>query len=132
MKNLIFKNDNFYLVDDLGKNAGKTRKVSGYNIDTISKTNMPHQFFNNKIVIYGTHTCPYCLGIVEFLKGKPKLYKKLIFVAIDTEPVMFFNRPAIFTLLKSQIKKHRTIPMVFDDGVFIGGCDDSKIYYEKL
>ena len=46
MKNLIFKNELFYLADDDSKPNGQTKSVSGYNLKTISKTNMPHQYFN--------------------------------------------------------------------------------------
>ena len=37
---------------------------------------MPDQYFNKKIVIYGRTTCPYCIGILDYLKKKPSLYKK--------------------------------------------------------
>ena len=135
MKNLIYKNNLFYLSDDETDSNGKTKSVSGYNSKTLSKTNMPHNYFNKKIVIYGRFTCPYCLGILEYLKKKPLLYKKTIFVDIEAEPTEYFNRDKLLSILKANEKtfnkKHSTVPIVFNKGEFIGGCDDSKIYFEK-
>ena len=132
MKNLIFKNDLFYLADEPNINKGQTRSVSGYNASTISKLNMPHHYFNKKIIIYGRHTCPYCLGILNFLKNKPSLYKKIVFVEIDTEPSNFFNKNNLLLILKPIIKSHSTVPIVFDKGEFIGGSDASQIYFDSL
>ena len=132
MKNLIFKNDLFYLVDEIGTTKGQTRSVSGYNATTISKTNMPHQYFNKKIVIYGRNTCPYCIGILDYLSKNPLLYKKVVFIEIDTEPLNYLSKTNILLLLKPSIKTHTTVPIVFDKNVFIGGADASKIYFDSL
>jgi len=133
MKHLIFKNDLFFLSDEVDKKNGQSRSVTGYNASTISKTNMPHQYFNNKIVIYGRYTCPYCNGILEFFKSKPLLNKKMIFVNIEEEPSKFFNKTNLLNILisneKTFNKDHSTVPIVFDKGKFIGGSDDSKIYF---
>ena len=134
MKNLLFKNGLFYLSDEVGKNKGKTKSVSGYNIDTISNTNMPHTYFNTKIVIYGRNDCPYCKGILSFLKKKPLLYKKVVYVNISNEPIQFLQFDNLLKHLQSDTtfkKDHETVPIVFNKGIFIGGCDDSKIYFSK-
>jgi glutaredoxin len=136
MKNLIYKNDLIYLSDEVGKNDGKTISVSGYNSTTLSNTNMPHQYFNKKIVIYGRHSCPYCLGALEFLKKTPTLYKKVIFVDIEGEPSKFFSKSNLLSILNSNEKtfkkEHTTVPMVFDNGVFVGGSTDSEKYFGKM
>ena len=77
MKNLIKKNNVFYLSDDNNFKNGITRKVS--NDYTITTDHMPHVRFKNYIVIYGRYTCPYCIGLNDFLKTKPELDKKTIF-----------------------------------------------------
>lgn len=134
MKNLIFKNELFYLADDDNKTNGQTKSVSGYNLKTISKTNMPHQYFNKKIVIYGRYTCPYCIGILDYLKKKPTLYKKTIFVDIEGEPSDFVSKTKLLSILASDKtfnKSHSTVPIVFDKGVFIGGSDKSQEYFDS-
>ena len=134
MKNLIFKNELFYLADDDSKPNGQTKSVSGYNLKTISKTNMPHQYFNKKIVIYGRYTCPYCIGILDYLKKKPTLYKKTIFVDIEREPSDFVSKTKLLSILASDKtfnKSHSTVPIVFDKGVFIGGSDKSQEYFDS-
>ena len=82
MKNLIYKNEKYYLCDEISNTQGKTCMITKY---IATKDNMPHMKFNKKrIVIYGRSTCPYCIGILDFLRKKPELYKKIIFVEIDT------------------------------------------------
>jgi len=136
MKNLIFKNDLFYLSDEVGKKNGKSKSESGYNADSISNKNMPHQYFNNKIVIYGRHTCPYCIGALASLKKKPLLYKKVIFVDIEAEPSNYFSKANLINILKSNEstfdKSHSTVPIVFDKGVFVGGADKSEEYFKDM
>ena len=134
MKNLIYKNELFYLSDEVGKKNATTKSVSGYNLNTISENNMPHKYFDNKIVIYGRSTCPYCLGILEYLKKTPTLYKKVIFVEINTEPMKYFDKLNLLNILKkdkSFNKNHSTVPMVFNKGLFIGGSDDSKAFFSN-
>ena len=53
MKYLIYKNDLFYLSDEENEDKGQTRSVTGYNEKTLSKSNMPQQYFNKKIVFHG-------------------------------------------------------------------------------
>ena len=132
MKYLIFKNNLFYVSDEMGNEHGQTRSVTGYNNETLSKSNMPHQYFNKKIVIYGRNTCPYCIGILEYLSKNPLLYKKVVFIEIDTEPLNYLSKTNILLLLKPSIKTHTTVPIVFDKNVFIGGADASKIYFDSL
>ena len=133
MKNLLYKNELFYLADEDNEINGKTRSVSGYNKETLSKSNMPHQYFNKKIVIYGRYTCPYCVGILEYLKKDSSLYKKVVFVNIEAEPSEYFSYTNLLKILKANEKtfkkSHSTVPIVFDKGVFVGGADDSKKYF---
>jgi len=133
MKNLLYKNDLFYLSDDTVKNKGQTKSVSGYNKETLTKTNMPHQYFNNKIVVYGRYTCPYCVGILEFFKKKSSLNKKVIFIDMEATPSEYFSYTNLLKILnaneKTFKKHHKTVPIVFDKGVFIGGADDSRKYF---
>jgi len=136
MKHLIFKKNLFYLSDEENELNGQTRSVTGYNMETLSKTNMPHQYFNKKIVIYGRYTCPYCIGILDYFKTKPLLNKKVVFVDIEAEPSDFFSKEKLINILKNNEntfkKSHTTVPIVFYKDEFIGGSDDSKKYFDKL
>ena len=135
MKYLIYKNELIYLSDEDGETNGQTRSVSGYNEKTLSKTNMPQQYFNKKIVIYGRNTCPYCIGILDYFKGKPLLNKKVVFIDIEAEPIEYFSKDKLLNILKSNDKtfkkNHNTVPIVFYKGEFIGGSDDTKKYFDN-
>jgi glutaredoxin len=135
MKYLIYKNDLIYLSDEDEDANGQTRSVSGYNAKTLSNTNMPQQYFNKKIVIYGRNSCPYCIGILDYFKEKPLLNKKVIFVDIEAEPSKFFSKSNLLNILKSNEatfkKTHTTVPIVFYKGEFIGGSDDTKKYFDN-
>ena len=100
MKYLIFKNDLFYLTDDENEVKGQTRSVTGYNSKTLTKSNMPQQYFTKKIVIYGRNTCPYCISILDYFKEKPILNKKVIFVDIEAEPSEYFSKDKLINILK--------------------------------
>lgn len=128
MKNLIYKNNSYYLCDEMNDPKGKTCIITKY---IASKTNMPHKRFNKRIVIYGRSTCPFCIGILDFLKKKLELYKKIIFVEIDVEPSDLFSKSNLLNILNPEIGNHSTVPMVFDKGIFIGGSDKSKDYFAK-
>jgi glutaredoxin len=132
MKNLIYKNDKFYLCDDKENKNGQTCLVSKY---IASNTNMPHKQFKNKIVIYARPTCPYCIDFLDFLKknNNTGYYDKLIYVEVDSDsPDSIFSKYNILKNLKEDINNHSTVPIVFHNGKFIGGSDDSKKYFKNL
>ena len=133
MKNLIYKNEKFYLCDEKGSKDGKTCVVSKY---IASKTNMPHKQFKKNIVMYARPSCPYCISFVKFLKDNNKStghYDKLIYIEVDSEsPNDLFSKDNILKNLNKDIKEHSTVPIVFHNTQFIGGSDDSKKYFTNL
>lgn len=135
MKNLIYKNEKFYLCDEKGSKNGQTCLVSKY---IASDINMPHKQFKNKIVIYARPTCPYCIDFLEFLKkyndnDNNRYYDKLIYVEVDSDsPNSIFSKNSILKNLKTEIKNHSTVPIVFHNGKFIGGSDTSKEYFGNI
>ena len=130
MKTLIFNNNKYYLCDEISNPQGKTCLITKY---VATKDKMPHtQFSKRRIVIYGRSTCPYCIGILDFLRKKPTLYKKVIFVEIDSEPSDLFSKSKLLNILKNDINGHSTVPIVFDKGIFIGGSDKAKEFYSDL
>jgi glutaredoxin len=127
MKNLIKKNNVFYLSDDTNTKNGITRKVT--NDYKITSDQMPHVRFKNYIVIYGRYTCPYCIGLIDFFKTKPELDRKTIFVEVDMDQEPMLKKSKLLETLKNEIGAHSTVPIVFDKGKFIGGSTDTKLYY---
>ena len=131
MKNLIYKNETYYLCDEMSNLQGKTTCTSKQYV--ASKDNMPHtKFSKSHIVIYGRSTCPYCIKILNFLKTKDALYKKVIFVEIDSEPSELFAKKNLLSILQSDIGSHTTVPIVFYKGEFIGGSDKAKDFFTNF
>jgi len=120
MKQLIYKNNIYYMSDDISDSKGKTR-ILKYKA---SPEEMPHKHFSKYVIIYGRHTCPYCIKTVELLK-----YPKVLFIEIDTEPNELFSKQNLLDILKPEIKDHTTVPIVFDKGKFIGGASDAETYF---
>jgi glutaredoxin len=131
MKKLFYKNNIFYLEDDMSNNRnniGKTHLIDKYKI---TKKKMPHKYFKDHIVIYGRYSCPYCQNAIELLKNN----KKVIFVEVDTEspiilelntkgttnPRKYLHKDTLVEILKDELKGHTTVPIIFKDGKFIGG-----------
>ena len=122
MKKFFFKDNVFYLEDPIPKDSNnnghaKTHILKSYKM---SKKNMPHKYFKDHIVIYGRYTCPYCQNAIELLKKNPKV----IFVEVDTEPMKYLGKANLVTILKAEIGNHTTVPMIFKDGIFIGGSSE--------
>ena len=133
MKTLIYKNEKYYLCDEKGTQNGQTCSVSKY---VASKTNMPHKRFKNKIVIYARPTCPYCIGLLDFLKQNNNttgFHDNIIYIEVDSESHNnIFSKTNILKNLQSEIKNHSTVPIVFYKGHFIGGSDTSKEYFTNI
>ena len=133
MKTLIYKNEQFWLCDEKGSKKGKTCVVANYNA---SSKNMPHKQFKTNIVVYARTQCPYCVSLVKFLKKDNKTtgyYDNLIYIKVDSEsPNDLFSKYNLFNILKKDINDHETVPVVFHNSKFIGGSDDSQIYFANL
>lgn len=123
MKRLIYHNGKYYLSDDLKNKNGKTM-ILDY---IVSKSNMPHKYFKDEIVIYGRSSCPYCIKTIELLKN----LENVIFVEIDSEPHNLFDKVKLLDILHNEIGNHKTVPIVFDKGKFIGGASDSEKHWSS-
>ena len=133
MKNLIYKNEKYYLCDEKGSKDGKTCIVSNY---IASKTNMPHKYFKKNIVMYARSHCPYCISFIKFLKDNNKTtgyYDKLIYIEVDSESYNnIFSKDNILKNSHKDIIDHSTVPIVFHNGKFIGGAETSKEYFINI
>lgn len=66
------------------------------------------------VTLYLTPTCPYCHRAKQLLT-----HKGVMFDAIDLS-----QQPAAVRTELMQRTGSRTVPQIFIDGQFIGGCDD--------
>ena len=74
-------------------------------------------------VIFFKKTCPYCVNALNKLRQSHVKYKGYDINAIDGDVQRLLE---LFIKHKDQIKfdpNHKTIPIIFYNGVFIGGQD---------
>ena len=73
-----------------------------------------------KIIIYSSASCPYCVRAKQLLKEKGLAYTEIRVDLDDAE------REKMITL-----SGRRTVPQIFFDDQHIGGCDDLYAYFKK-
>jgi len=67
-----------------------------------------------KAKIYIKPTCPFCVRAVALLKEKN----------IDTEVFDVSNDPQLRAKVAESVGGYRTVPMIFLNGEFVGGCSE--------
>jgi len=68
----------------------------------------------NRVEIYTTAICPYCVMAKQFLQKKGLAYEE---VRIDTDPA---RRDEML----ARSEGRRTVPQIFVNGAHVGGFDD--------
>lgn len=68
----------------------------------------------NRVEIYTTAMCPYCVSAKQFLQKKGLAYEE---VRIDSDPV---RRDEML----ARSAGRRTVPQIFVNGAHVGGFDD--------
>jgi glutaredoxin 3 len=68
----------------------------------------------NRVEIYTTAICPYCVSAKNFLKQRGLEWEE---VRVDTDPV---RRDEML----ARSGGRRTVPQIFVNGVHVGGFDD--------
>jgi glutaredoxin len=77
--------------------------------------------------IYSKSRCPFCRKAKVLLEEEPyTIIDCDQYLADDTTKQDFLQ--FIENLIN---KEYRTFPMIFKDGQFIGGFNETKIYYDK-
>lgn len=78
--------------------------------------------------IYTKSGCVNCTKVKNLLKERNREY-----IMVDCDEYLFDFKEDFLEFIEriSQVK-HRTFPIVFNDGVFIGGFDDTLLYVDKL
>jgi glutaredoxin len=72
----------------------------------------------SKVVVFSTVYCPYCVAVKNLFKSLSVPYAEYQF---DKESEGFEAREYL-----SDSLNYHTVPMVFINGKFVGGCDDVK------
>ena len=81
----------------------------------------------NNYTIYTKSGCPNCTKVKKFLESENE--KPLI---IDCDEWLIEDKPAFLEFIRVKAGKEcKTFPMVFYNGEFIGGFDETKTYKEK-
>ena len=78
--------------------------------------------------VYSKSGCVNCVKAKEILKGK-----NLLFVTVDCDEYLIEDRENfLFFISQKANKECKSFPMIFNDGVFIGGVSELKIHIDKL
>ncbi len=72
------------------------------------------------IKIYTKEHCPFCHKVKNYLKSE----------GLEFEDISVDGKPDLYNEIKKQTN-HNTVPQVFIEGKFIGGCDDFFNYIKK-
>jgi glutaredoxin len=78
--------------------------------------------------IYSKSGCPNCAKVKTYLKDK-----NLLFNVVDCDEYLIEAKEEFLTFIKNLAQKEcRTFPMIFFDGKFIGGYQETLEYVEKF
>ena len=88
--------------------------------------NVPHPA-SNSYTIYSKSGCIYCTKAKELLQNeKPKL------LYLDCDKFLLENKEEFLNQMKNLIgREYRTFPMIFKNGIFVGGYTETKKAYEQ-
>jgi glutaredoxin len=83
---------------------------------------------SNTFTIYSKSGCHNCIKTKTVLKDK-----KLIFIEVDCDEYLIEERDLFLSFIESKIgKPHNTFPIVFYNGKFIGGYNETIDFINKL
>lgn len=68
----------------------------------------------NKITMYTTAVCPFCIRAKQFLSSKG--VQSIDEVRVDTDPAE--------RMRMMELTGRRTVPQIFIGDTYVGGCDD--------
>ncbi len=76
---------------------------------------------------YCKSNCSYCVKVKQLLSDN-----KIFYVEINCDDYLVEDKEAFLSFIKNVTGiDHRTFPMVFTDGKFIGGFTDTEVYVCK-
>jgi glutaredoxin len=78
--------------------------------------------------IYSKTDCSYCVKVKQLL-----MEKQIFFLEISCGDYLKEDKDLFLSFIEKRAsKKYTTFPMVFKDGVFIGGFTETSAYFDKL
>ena len=78
--------------------------------------------------IYSKSGCSNCTKVKKLL-----LDKQSFFVDISCDEYLLEDKEGFLSFIKERAnKEYRIFPMVFKDGKFIGGFNETQLYFDKL
>jgi glutaredoxin len=78
--------------------------------------------------IYSKNNCSYCVKVKQLL-----MEKQLFFLDIECDDYLREDKFGFLLFIEERAsKKYTTFPMVFKDGVFLGGFTETSAYFDKL
>ncbi|GAX15836.1 hypothetical protein FisN_2Lh445 [Fistulifera solaris] len=80
---------------------------------------------NNTVVVFGKSWCPFCKDVIEFLSQRLNVVTHVV----NMDSINGGSKIATYVQEKTQ---HKTVPVVFINGKFRGGCEDVKSKQEQL
>jgi glutaredoxin 3 len=81
----------------------------------------------NNYTIYTKSGCPNCIKVKKLLESETE--KPLI---VDCDEWLIEDKPAFLEFIREKAGKEcKTFPMVFYNGEFVGGFDETVSYKEK-
>ena len=84
--------------------------------------------FKTGFTVYSKSGCPNCTKVKKLLAEK-----KAFFVEIDCDDYIIEDKENFLLFIKERAnKEYKTFPMVFNDGIFIGGFIETHDYFNKL
>ena len=81
-----------------------------------------------KFTVYSKSGCPFCLNIKNLLKEK-----NLKFNIIDCDEYIIEDKENFLLFIKNLSQKDiKQFPIIFHEGIIIGGYTEAKIFIDKL
>lgn len=82
----------------------------------------------NGFTIYSKSGCFYCTKVKKLLTEQNS-----VFVVIDCDEYIIEAKENFLLFMKERAnKEYKTFPMVFNNGVFVGGFNETQEYFNKL
>jgi glutaredoxin len=83
----------------------------------------------NGFTVYSKSGCPNCLTVKKFIKEKNFLFNS----EIDCDEYILEDKEEFLKFIETIAGcSHKTFPIVFHDGKFIGGLNETKIFICNL
>jgi glutaredoxin len=82
----------------------------------------------NGFTIYSKSGCFNCTKVKKLLTEKNN-----VFVVIDCDEYIIEDKEKFLLFINERAnKEYKTFPMVFNNGVFVGGFNETQEYFNKL